>query len=826
MAQEQKQSKFSLDGLKKLIAQTSANGEFLAYRAELEKAYGRISTVFSACREAAVEFRNAAEAAAQAEQASRQTEIKQDTSPAPAPEKPAEKKVEEPSPAPAPEKPAAGVAAIKTKRIDNIPSYVKGVVNLRQDPPRRPRTPSAPGGRPYPGSRPQSAGAGAPRPSSPRTTTPPPTVSSVAKTRKTSDKDKKKEPAKYEEKKAMTKRTLIRKGFIQEDIDDDRIRVRKLKNKKKNEQTAVEPKVIDNVTITTSQVTVKQLSEMIGVPAQEIMKKMLMMGGAPVTSINSVVDFDTLFLVADSFGITLERKVAQSQEELAEALHDEADNESDLVSRPPVITVMGHVDHGKTSLLDAIRKTNVVSGEAGGITQHIGAYSVTWEYEKKKRLITFLDTPGHEAFTEMRARGAKVTDIVILVVAADDGVQPQTVEAISHVKAANVPMIVAINKVDKPTANIDKIKEELSVQGVISDEWGGDVRMVPISAKKNQGIDTLLEEILFLADYKDYKANPNRKARGAIVEARLDKGKGPVATILVRNGTLKQGDAVVCGTTYGKIRTMTDPNGKLVKTALPSAAVSVTGLSGVPNAGDDMWVVDDEKTAKEIADGRIEKDKIAHAGETSTMTFDMNTLKDLHVIIKADVQGSAEALRSSISKLVNEEVKVSVVHCGVGTINKSDMMLAEVTNAMVIGFNVKPDAEARIIADHSKINVNTYSVIYDALDAVEAAMNGMTEPKYQEVYLGKAQVRNIFKISSVGVVAGSYVLDGKLQRGAKILVKRKGDTVYEGTLSGLKRFKDDAKEVAAGFECGISVDGFNDFVLDDEIEAYTTERIK
>ncbi len=624
----------------------------------------------------------------------------------------------------------------------------------------------------------------------------------------------------------MTKRTLIRKGFIQEDIDDDRIRVRKLKNKKKNEQTAVEPKVIDNVTITTSQVTVKQLSEMIGVPAQEIMKKMLMMGGAPVTSINSVVDFDTLFLVADSFGITLERKVAQSQEELAEALHDEADNESDLVSRPPVITVMGHVDHGKTSLLDAIRKTNVVSGEAGGITQHIGAYSVTWEYEKKKRLITFLDTPGHEAFTEMRARGAKVTDIVILVVAADDGVQPQTVEAISHVKAANVPMIVAINKVDKPTANIDKIKEELSVQGVISDEWGGDVRMVPISAKKNQGIDTLLEEILFLADYKDYKANPNRKARGAIVEARLDKGKGPVATILVRNGTLKQGDAVVCGTTYGKIRTMTDPNGKLVKTALPSAAVSVTGLSGVPNAGDDMWVVDDEKTAKEIADGRIEKDKIAHAGETSTMTFDMNTLKDLHVIIKADVQGSAEALRSSISKLVNEEVKVSVVHCGVGTINKSDMMLAEVTNAMVIGFNVKPDAEARIIADHSKINVNTYSVIYDALDAVEAAMNGMTEPKYQEVYLGKAQVRNIFKISSVGVVAGSYVLDGKLQRGAKILVKRKGDTVYEGTLSGLKRFKDDAKEVAAGFECGISVDGFNDFVLDDEIEAYTTERIK
>lgn len=823
MAQEQKQSKFSLEGLKKLIAQTSANGDFLAYRAEMDKAYGRIGTVLAACREAAAELRSAAEETVKVEQTEKPKEIKSPAAPTAAPTTMAPKKAEAPVQT---EKTQPAAAQIKTKRIDNIPSYVKGVVNLRQDPPRRPRTSAAPGAKTYPGSRPSQSSAGSSRPLSARTATPPPAVSSVSKTRKISDKDKKKEPAKYEEKKAMTKRTLIRKGFIQDDIDDDRVRVRKLKNKKKSEQIAVEPKVIDNVTITNVQTTVRQLSEMIGVPAQEIMKKILTLGGTPVTSINSVLDDETTFLVADAFGVKVNRKVAQSQEELAEALHDEADDEKDLVTRPPVITVMGHVDHGKTSLLDAIRKTNVVGGEAGGITQHIGAYSVTWEYEKKKRLITFLDTPGHEAFTEMRARGAKVTDIVILVVAADDGVQPQTIEAISHVKAAGVPMIVAINKIDKPTANVEKIMEELSAHGVISDQWGGDVRMVPISAKKNTGIDTLLEEILFLADYNDYRANPNRKARGAIVEARLDKGKGPVATILVRNGTLRQGDAVVCGTTYGKIRTMTDPNGKLVKTALPSAAVSVTGLSGVPNAGDDMWVVDDEKTAKEIADGRIEKDKIAHAGETSTMTFDMDTLKDLHVIIKADVQGSAEALKNSISKLVNEEVKVSVVHCGVGTINKSDMMLAEVTHAMVIGFNVKPDAEARIIADHSKINVNTYSVIYDAIDAVEAVMNGMTEPKYQEVYLGKAQVRNIFKISSVGVVAGSYVLDGKVQRGAKILVKRKGDTVYEGTLSGLKRFKDDAKEVAAGFECGISVDGFNDFILDDEIEAYTTERIK
>ena len=556
------------------------------------------------------------------------------------------------------------------------------------------------------------------------------------------------------------------------------------------------------------------------------MKKMLMMGGAPITSINSVVDFDTLFLVADSFGVTLTQKLAQSQEELAEALHDEVDDEKDLLPRPPVITVMGHVDHGKTSLLDAIRKTNVVSGEAGGITQHIGAYSVSWEYEKKKRLITFLDTPGHEAFTEMRARGSKITDIVILVVAADDGVQPQTIEAINHVKAANAPLIVAINKIDKPTANIDKIKEELSVHGIITDEWGGDTRMVPISAKKRIGIDTLLEEILFLADLNDYKANPNRKARGAIVEARLDRGKGPIATIIVQNGTLKSGDAVVCGTTYGKIRSMTDSSGKIVKTALPSTAVSVMGLSGIPNAGDDMWVVEDEKTAKEIAEGRIEKDRLSHVEDMAIKSFELNTLKDLNVIIKADVQGSAEALKNSIAKLMNEEVKVSVVHCAVGMINKSDMMLAEVTNAMVIGFNVKPDSEARIIAEQSKINIGSYSVIYDAIDAVESAMSGMTEPKYQEVYIGTAQVRNIFKISSVGVVAGSYVLDGKIQRGAKVLVKRRGETVYEGTISGLKRFKDDAKEVATGFECGISVDGYSDFVLDDEIEAYVMERIK
>ena len=824
MAQEQKQSKhFSLEGLKKLIAQTGANGDFVVYRSEIEKAQSKVNGLLSACREAAetVKRTHAAETRADEVVAENRPDEQLSETPKSEPESAAAKQPAKPAAAPSPQ-PASAV--VRTKRMDNTPSYVKGMVTLRQEPPRKPRpAPGQNGARsPYPSSSARPAG---PRPAPRLTTLPPATVGTVSKTRKTGD-VKKKDPPKYDDKKSMTKRTLIRKGFIQEDMDEDRIRIRKLKNKKRNDQMSVEPRVIDNVTITTNQITVRQLSELIGIPAQDIMKKMLMMGGAPVTSINSVVDYETMFVVADAFGITLNQNVAQSKEELAEAFHEESDDEKDLVARPPVITVMGHVDHGKTSLLDAIRKTNVASGEAGGITQHIGAYSVTWEYEKKKRQITFLDTPGHEAFTEMRARGTKITDIVILVVAADDGVQPQTIEAIDHVKAANAPLIVAINKIDKPGANVEKIKEELSTHGIITDEWGGDVKMVPISAKKNIGIDTLLEEILFLADLHNFRANPDRKAKGAIVEARLDKGKGPVATMLVQNGTLRSGDAVVCGTTYGKIRSMTDFSGKNVKIALPSTAVMVTGLSGIPNAGDDMWVVDDEKTAKEIAEGRVEKDKLSRAGDMATKSFEMNTLKDLNVIIKADVQGSAEALKNSIAKLENEEVKVSVLHCGVGTINKSDMMLAEVTNAYVIGFNVKPDAEARIIADHGKLRVGTYSVIYDAIDAIEAAMSGMTEPKFHEVYTGKVQVRNIFKISSVGTVAGSYVLDGKIQRGSKVVIKRRGEAVYEGMLGGLKRFKDDVKEVSAGFECGITIDGYTDYQLDDEIEAYITERIK
>ncbi|MBP5649384.1 MAG: translation initiation factor IF-2 [Clostridia bacterium] len=652
--------------------------------------------------------------------------------------------------------------------------------------------------------------------------TPPPSNQPSTKRSKDKKNDKSQN---YEDKAPMTKRTLIRKGFLTEDGDDDRVRVRKLKGSKKKQEKVIEHRVIDHIVVTSDRLSIKELSEKMGVGALDIMQMMIQMGGTPVTSINDTVDRDTMILVADAFNVNLEYNVAQTKEEIAEEMHYVADSEEDLVERPPVITVMGHVDHGKTSLLDAIRKTNVASGEAGGITQHIGAYSVSWDYDGRRRKITFLDTPGHEAFTSMRARGAKITDIVVLVVAADDGVKPQTIEAIDHVKAAGCPMIVAINKIDKAGASIEKIKEELSAHGVLSDDWGGDVKMVPISAKNRMGIDTLLEEILFLADFINLRANPNRKAKGAIIEARKDTGKGPVATILVQNGTLSKGDAVVCGTIFGKIRTMTDYSGKPVRSAGPSSAVLVTGLSDVPSAGDDIWVVDDEKTAREIATSRLDKDKVRHSEELAIKSFDVGTQKDFNIIIKADVVGSAEALKGSIDGLHNEEIKAVVIHAGVGTITKSDMMLAEVSNAMVIGFNVKPDAEARQIAEQSKIKVESYSVIYDAIDAVEAMMNGLTEPKFRTVYTGRAQVRAIFKSSNKGNIAGCYILDGKISRNSKIKVIRAGQTVFEGTIANLKRFKDDVKEVSFGFECGITINGYDDFEENDEIEAYVEERI-
>jgi len=637
--------------------------------------------------------------------------------------------------------------------------------------------------------------------------------------------DKKKEHN-GEDKKAMNKRTLIRKGFITENFDEDRMGTRKLKNKKVKEQPVFVPTKIEKAVITTENLTVKILSEKIGKTAQEIIKQLMILG--IMTNINSVVDFPTMELVANELGVELELKLEQSKESIMEAQHDEADDEKDLVKRPPIITVMGHVDHGKTSLLDAIRKTSIAAGEAGGITQHIGAYSVTAKGEK----ITFLDTPGHEAFTEMRARGAQVTDIAILIVAADDGVMPQTIEAINHAKAANVPILVAINKIDKPTANIDRIKQQLTEHGLVPEEWGGDIISVPISAKSGEGIDKLLEMILFLAEYNNYRANPKRKAKGSIIEAKLDKGKGPIANVIVQNGTLKVGDIVVSGYTSGKIKAMIDDKGRTIKEASPSMPVSILGFTEVPSAGDSFYVVADEKTARQVIEERTNKLKNEQANQGQKVSLDdvfnkisEGKLKEFNLVIKADVQGSAEALKNSLLKITNEEVKLNVIHSGVGAINKSDLMLAEVSSAIIIGFGVRADAESRTLAEHKGIDIRLYNVIYEVLEDIEAAMKGMVTPKYKEVVIGRAQVRNVFKITNVGIVAGSYVLNGKIQRNAKARVYRDGEVVFTGAIDGLKRFKDDVKEVGVNFECGISIQNFNDIKENDEIEAYILEEL-
>ena len=640
--------------------------------------------------------------------------------------------------------------------------------------------------------------------------------------------DKKRDLTKQQDdKKGMNKRTLIRKGFITEDLDDERMGTRKLKNKKVKEVPVFQPIKIEKAVITTENLTVKILSEKIGKTAQEIIKQLMILG--IMTSINSVVDFPTMELVANELGVELELKLEQTKEEMLEAIHDEEDKEEDLTKRPPIITVMGHVDHGKTSLLDAIRKTTVAAGEAGGITQHIGAYSV----QCKGETITFLDTPGHEAFTEMRARGALVTDIVILIVAADDGIMPQTIEAINHAKAANVPIVVAINKIDKPGANIDKIKQSLTEHELVPEEWGGDVMVVPISAKKGIGIDKLLESILFLAEYNNYRANPKRQAKCSVIESKLDKGKGPVANIIVQNGTLHVGDFIVSGITYGRVRAMVDDKGRNVKEAGPSTPVSVLGFTDVPKAGDPAFAVSDEKMAKQVVAERETKLKNEAANQSQKVTLDdvfnkinEGQLKEFNIIIKADVQGSIEALRTSLEKLSNDEVKVSIIHGGVGAINKSDIMLAGVSNAIIIGFNVRPDSEGKAAAEASGVDVRLYNVIYEAIDDVTNAMKGLVAPKYKEVITGRAQVRSVFKISSVGEVAGSYVLSGKIVRNSKVRIYRDNVMIFEGNINNLKRFKDDAKEVAQGYECGISVENFIGFAENDEIESYVMEEEK
>ena len=608
--------------------------------------------------------------------------------------------------------------------------------------------------------------------------------------------------------------------------DEDFVRNRKKQKKAAQTRTFIEPVKIDKAYMTAETITVRDLSERIGKPAGEIIKKLMMLG--IIATINNELDFDTAVLVCTEFGVELEMKLAETAEDALESENVE-DTEEDLVTRPPVVTIMGHVDHGKTSLLDYIRKTRVTAGEAGGITQHIGAYTV----ELNGRKITFLDTPGHEAFTSMRLRGAQATDIAVLVVAADDGVMPQTVEAINHAKSAGVQIIVAINKMDKPTADPERIKQQLTEYDLVTTEWGGSIEMVPVSAVTGQGVDDLLETILLTADVEDYRANPNRKARGIIIEAKLDKGRGPVATVLVKNGTLNVGDAIVAGTAFGRVRAMVNDLGERVKSAGPSEPVEVIGFNDVPDAGDQIMAVEDEKLSRQVAEERKDKLRAALVKTQTKTTLDdlfsqisAGEIKDLNIIIKADVQGSVEAVRQSLEKLSNDEVRVRCIHGAVGAINESDTLLASTANAIIIGFNVRPDSNARDMAEREKIDIRLYRVIYQAIEDVENAMKGMLAPKFKEVLLGHAQVRQTFRVSGVGTIAGAYVTDGKIARNAQIRLLRDNIVVHEGKIDSLKRFKDDAKEVNTGYECGIGIENYNDVKEGDVIECFVMEEIE
>ena len=585
---------------------------------------------------------------------------------------------------------------------------------------------------------------------------------------------------------------------------------------KKKEEKKEEIKVIEVPDF----ITIGQLAERMKMQPSAVIKKLFLEG--KMVTVNTEIDFDSAEEIALSYDIMCEKE--EKVDIIEELLKEDEEDESLMVKRPPVVCVMGHVDHGKTSLLDAIRETNVISGEAGGITQHIGASVV----KINDQTITFLDTPGHEAFTSMRMRGAQSTDIAILVVAADDGVMPQTVEAINHAKAAGIEIIVAINKIDKPGANIDRVKQGLAEHGLLASDWGGNVEMVPVSAHTKEGIDDLLEMVLLQADVLELKANPNRQARGIIIEAKLDKGKGPVATVLVQKGTLKVGANIAAGANHGKVRAMSDDRGNRIKTAGPSTPVEILGLSGVPNAGEVFVSTATANEAKDFANTFVEdsKAKLMESNKFRISLDDLNSqieageLKELNLIIKADVQGSVEAVRQSLVKLSNEEVEVKVIHGGVGAINESDVILASASNAIIIGFNVKPDAQAEETAKTEGVDLRLYSVIYNAIDDIERAMKGMLEPVYEEKVIGHAEIRQIFKASGVGNIAGSYVLDGAMQRGCSARVTRDGEQIYEGPVSSLKRFKDDVKEVKAGYECGLVFEKFNDIAEGDQVEAY------
>lgn len=603
-------------------------------------------------------------------------------------------------------------------------------------------------------------------------------------------------------------------------------RGRRGKKRTKDQENRVKQKIFKLTEITIPEnITVKDLAAEMKITSGEVIKKLFNLG--VMATINDNIDFDTAYLIAQEFGINATKKNIVTDEDIL--IDETEDRAEDLKPRPPVIVVMGHVDHGKTSLLDAIRKTNVIEGESGGITQHIGAYQV----EINDRQITFLDTPGHEAFTSMRARGAMITDIAILVVAANDGVMPQTVEAINHAKAAGIPIIVAINKVDLPDANPEKVKQELMQYELVPEEWGGDTIFVPISAKQGIGIDNLLEMVLLEADVLELKANPTKQAKGTIIEAKLDKAKGPVATMLIQRGQLDVGDTIIVGSSIGRIRTMKNAKGKNLKFAGPSTPVEITGLHSVPETGDTFYEVKDEKTAKHLIEKRkYEERQKTIAGSTAVTLDDLfskiasENLKQLNLIVKADVQGSVEALKQSLEKLSNEEVQVKVIHSNVGGVTETDVTLAKVSNAIIIAFNVRPEVIAKTIADKEEVQIKTYSVIYDAINDVEAAMKGLLDPVYKEVIIGNAEVRQVFKVSNVGTIAGCYVQSGKVSRNAGIRVIRDNIVIHDGKLISLKRFKDDAKEVDKGYECGLQIENYNDIAEGDSLEVYIMEEVK
>ena len=624
------------------------------------------------------------------------------------------------------------------------------------------------------------------------------------------------------------KQRIGKKGQQQNKKDNKFVKGNKAKNEAEEKMRRLQMEVARKAPVTVKipeEITVGELASRMKKTAGEVIK--CLMKNGVLAAINQAIDFDTAEFVATEMGCKVEKEITVTIEE--RIIDDHVDNAEELETRAPVVVVMGHVDHGKTSTLDAIRKTSVTAGEAGGITQHIGAYTV----DVNGSMVTFLDTPGHAAFTSMRARGAKSTDIAILVVAADDGIMPQTVESINHAKAAEVPIIVAINKMDKPTANPDKIKEQLTKYDLIPEEWGGDTIIVPISAKTGMGLQELLEMVLLTAEVQELKANPNRRAKGTVIEARLDKTRGPIATLLVQNGTLKQGDIVIAGTAVGRVRVMTNDKGRTVKTAGPSVPVEITGLAEAPVPGDEFNAVIDERMARELVEQRRQAQKDAAANAMTKVTLDNlfakmqeGQMKELPLIVKADVQGSAEALKASLEKISNEEVRVRVIHTGVGAINESDILLASTAGAIVVGFNVRPDAGAQASAQRTDVDMRFYRVIYDAIDEIEAAMKGMLAPKFEEVVIGHAEVRMTYKVSSVGTIAGCMVKDGKVTRDAQVRVLRDNIVIHQGEVGSLQRFKDAAKEVATGYECGMSILKFNDIKEGDIFECFQMQEIK